>query len=196
MGLFSRKKKVEEAVFTIPSMDEQKAMAKASVDAFLNQITSGWDLAEEGICEWGRFRIAGITNYCGFSDIGMIRGITYQDKNNGYDKKAVGILGVDEKGRKKHLGYIPKDRQNDYYELAGDASNLIFIGYIRKFITGDDYQGIQGIIRVYTGQAGSKLYDRMVEDTQLIMGVFKGYYEDQDLRNNPDELRWALEDNF
>ena len=197
MGLFSRKKKVEEAVFTIPSMDEQKAMAKASVDLFLKQITNGWDLTQEGSCECAKFKIAGITNYCGFSDVGLIRGYTFKAKENPYDKTAIGIAGVDSKGKQSLLGYIPKVDKKDFKNFSEDADHLIFVGYIKRFVSEEDgKQGINGVIKVLKGEAGSAMYNRLVEDTQLIMGAFKGYYKDEDIRNNPDELRWTLEDHF
>lgn len=197
MGLFSRKKKVEATPFVVPSMEEQKQQAKASVDSFLNHISSGWDLSQEGSCEWAYFKIAGITNYCGFSDVGMIRGYTFKAKENPYDKTAIGIAGVDAKGRQSLLGYIPKADKKDFKKFSEDAEHLIFIGYIKRFVSEEDgKQGINGVIKVLKGEAGSAMYNRLVEDTQVLVGAFKGYYKEETLAEREEKLEWILDRHF
>lgn len=191
MGLFSRKQKV---AFAVPSLEEQEKMAKSSVDEFLGQITNGWDLTQKGRCKRGTYRIAGLTYHCTFADVGMVRGVTFKDKDNPKDKTAIGLLNVSKKGQNL-IGYIAKEDKESFKEFTNDEDNLIFIGYIRKFMSGDKV-GICGYIKVYCGDSGRDMYDKMVMDTQVVMGAFNGYYKDVDLKKEGLQLGAILERYF
>lgn len=194
MGLFSRFKKAQEPA-SAPSLDAQKAEAKASVDAYLKQVTGGGaDLSKEGSYSCAYFRIAGITHHCNFSDVGMVRGVTFNDKNNPYDKSAVGILDLC-RGKERFLGFIPKEDKKEYKKFAGDEGAMFCIGYIRSFEDSEGQVGLLGRIKVCKG-SGRAIYDHLVEDTQLLLGVFRGYYGEQLLKENGDKIEWILDRHF
>ena len=72
MGLFSfLLGKSNAAPEVIPSLEEQQAAAKLYVDSFLDEVYDGFDKVDEDDFEIAYFRIAGITNYCSWSDIGI-----------------------------------------------------------------------------------------------------------------------------
>lgn len=195
MGLFSKWKKADVAK-SAPTIEEQKAEAKASVDAFINQLYSGWDNSREGSFDSGYFKIAGITHYCDFSDVGMVRGMAFNDPKNPYDKTAVALVAVSSDGKQKLLGHIAKDENKAYKNLVEDSDKNVFIGYIRRFETYDGEKGILGRLKVYYGDDGTKLYNQMIADTQVILGAFRGYYKDELLKDTGEKLEWILESHF
>jgi hypothetical protein len=195
MGLFSFLSKKKEPL-VIPSKEEQEAMAMKSLNAFMGQMYDMWnDTDDEFRCEY--FRIAGISYRCGRSDVGMIRGVTFKDKSNTHDKTAIGIDAVDDAGRQKLVGYISKDDKARYKKLVGDAELSPFIGYIRPFTDESGHSGVMGVIKVYAGEPTSKgAYAAMLKDTKLLMGVFRGYFKDQNLEEEGIKLEWVLDREF
>lgn len=94
------------------------------------------------------FRIAGITHYCSWSDVGVISGEARRDPENEYDKKAVIIV---EANKEKILGHIAKVDQPRFYKLVGQAKWIPFVGYIEDHTTEEGKDVIYGVIRVYMG---------------------------------------------
>ena len=94
------------------------------------------------------FRIAGITHYCDWRDVGVISGEAKRDPGNKYDKKAVLVVDAN---KEKILGHITKEDQPKFYKLIGKAKWMPFIGFIEQFRTDDGRDTIYGVIRVYVG---------------------------------------------
>ena len=197
MGLFFKKKRnTDDIVPSIPSLEEQRQMAKTSVNSFLDQVTKGWNLDEEGDCECAYFKIAGITNYCNYTDVGMVRGLTFKDKENPYDKTAIGIMDISNKG-KRLLGYIAKgEDKKEYKKFSEEVDYIPYIGYIRKFTDSQGKSGICGTIKLYKGVFGRIMYDKMVADTQTLLGAFNGYYNNTLFKDSGEKLEWVLERHF
>jgi hypothetical protein len=51
-----------------------------------------------------------------------------------------------------------------------------------------------GLVKIYKGN-GSNLYQQMIKDTQMIQGVFKGYYNDAPLEEE-EKIEWILDRHF
>ena len=115
------------------------------------------------------FKIAGITRYCNYSDIGPICGELRKDPDNKYDKKAVMVI---EANNEKILGYIAKVDQNKYYSIVGDNDSIPFIGYIEKFENDEGKCSIFGVIRAYVSNTESALEDAQ-NDWDYLQKVFK-----------------------
>ena len=192
MGIFSIFKKESKPV-VVPSLEEQYASAKLYVDSFLEEIYDGFNKEDEDDFESAYFRIAGITNYCSRSDIGLIKGVTFQ-YSNPYDKTAIGLGQVRKDCISRLYGHIPKADKREYNKLVGDIKQRPFFGYIREFVDGDGHKGIMGVIKVYKGN-GAKLYRQMIKDVQLIQGVFKGYYKEAPLEEG-EKIEWILDRHF
>lgn len=108
MGLISffKKKRI------VPSLEEQRMAAKRSVDTFIHILYNSFDNNNISVnYKTTLFPIAGITYYCDKTDIGMIRGVTFIDKNNAKDKTAIGIMAIADNSGQKLLEYIPKDQK-------------------------------------------------------------------------------------
>jgi hypothetical protein len=76
-----------------------------------------------------------------------------------------------------------------------DAEQAPFIGYIKEFSKGDGDKGLCGMIKLYRGD-GKSTYEAMIKDTQTIIGVFNGYYQDQTLEEQETNLDWVLDRHF
>jgi len=180
----------------IPSMEEQERIAKANLDPFLSQVLTRWN-ETEGEFKCDRFKIAGISYHCSLSDIGMIRGATFKDHNNPKDKSAIGIVALDNSIRQKMLGHIAKEDKHRFKQFSGDEDQVFFIGYIIGFETEDGQRGIRGMIKAYTGDTASKgAYQSMLKDTRLLLGVFRGYYEEENLAEEGLKPEWILNRHF
>ena len=197
MGFISRlfKKEVPQPLI-IPSMEEQERIAKANLDPFLSQVLTKWNETEgEYTCDY--YKIAGITYHCNRSDIGMVRGSTFKDHNNPKDKTAIGIVAFDDAIRQKMLGYIAKEDKRRFKKFSEDDEQVFFIGYIIGFETENGYRGIRGEIKAYAGDTASKeAYKSMLKDTQLLLGVFRGYYKDENLAEEGVKPEWILNRHF
>lgn len=194
MGLFSKLFKKKPSV--IPSIEEQERLAKSCLDPFLKKVLTKWNETEDEFhCDY--YRIAGITYHCGRSDIGMIRGVTFKDHNNPKDKSAIGIVALDDAVRQRLLGYIAKEDKKRFKKFSEDEDQVFFIGYIIGFETEDGQRGIRGEIKAYAGDTASKgAYQSMLKDTQLLLGVFRGYYKDQNLKEEGLKPEWILNRQF
>ncbi len=192
MGLFSLFKKESKPV-VVPSPEEQFTNAKHYVDSFLDEIYDGFNKDDEDDFNCAKFRIAGISNYCSRSDVGIIKGVTFPH-NNPYDKTAIAIGRITNGSVSALFGYIAKDDKKEFNKFAGDNKQLPFIGYIREFVTEDRQRGIMGLVKIYKGN-GSNLYQQMIKDTQMIQGVFKGYYNDAPLEEE-EKIEWILDRHF
>lgn len=189
MGLISFFKKKR----SVPSLEEQRMEAKRSVDTFIHILYSSFDNNNVSAnYKTILFPIAGITYHCSKADIGMIRGVTFIDKNNPKDKKAIGIMAITDKGRQKLLGYIPKDQKKEYREFAGDEDMIPFIGYISTFEKEDYGMGLLGRIKLFNGEDCKAMYDEMIADTELLLGAFNGYWGEQTLEQQDLKLEWVL----
>lgn len=104
------------------------------------------------------FRIAGINNYCDFSDVGPISGELRKEPENRYDRNAVMII---EANKEKILGYIPKHQQAEYKKISQGMDRRPFVGFIETFINEDGRRAIYGIIRTYSGKD-----DTVMDDAQ------------------------------
>jgi len=194
MGLLSCVFKKETLV--VPSLEEQEVIAKSSLEPFLNKVFTKWNETEGDFsCDY--FRIAGITYYCNRSDIGMVRGATFKDHNNPKDKSAIGVVALDDTLRQKMLGHIAKEDKLRFKKFTADEDQVFFIGYIIGFETGDGKRGIRGMIKAYAGDTASKgAYRSMLKDTQLLLGVFRGYYLDENLSEEGLKPEWILSRHF
>ena len=194
MGLFFKKKNKVE--LTVPSLEEQTQQAIESVNSFLDQVTKGWALTEDGSCDCAYFSISGITHHCDYSDIGIIRGLAFKDTENPYDKTAIGIMGINKTG-KKLLGYIARGEDKRKYKKFSEGADFMpYIGYIRKFTNSQGTSGICGVIKLYKGDFGQIMYDKMVADTRTVIGAFNGYYKDEFLKDSGEKLEWVLDRHF
>ena len=171
-------------------------MAKSSLDPFLNQVLTKWNETEgEFSCDY--YKIAGISFHCNRSDIGMIRGATFKDHNNPKDKSAIGIIALDDSIRQKFLGYIAKEDKQRFKKFSENEDQVFYIGYIIGFETEEGQRGIRGTIKAYAGDTASKgAYQSMLKDTQLLLGVFRGYYEDENLAEEGLKPEWILNRHF
>lgn len=200
MGLFVLFKKKEPvaapAPIAVPSKEEQEEMAAASLKLFLDQMYDEWNEDEdEFLCDY--FDIAGITYYCNRSDVGMIRGLTFKDKSNPKDKSAIGIASIDDNGKQKLVGYIPKNDKPRYRKIAKTIEQCVFIGYIRQFTDSNGRYGLRGRVKVYAGNASSKgAYQSMLKDTKLLIGAFRGYIEEETFEDAGEKLEWVLDRRF
>jgi hypothetical protein len=192
MGLFSLFKKESKPV-VVPSLEEQFTIAKQYVDSFLDEIFDGFNKDNEDDFDCAKFRIAGISNYCSNSDIGIIKGVTFP-QNNPYDKTAIALGKIINGSVNALFGYIAKDDKKEFNKFADDNKQRPFIGYIREFFTEEGRRGIMGVVKIYKGN-GSNLYQQMIKDTQLIQGVFKGYYNDAPLEEG-EKIEWILDRHF
>lgn len=192
MGLFSLFKKKPVVV---PSLAEQQAAAVASVDAFLSTIYESFDKEEVSDYQAGYYPVAGITFHCSRADVGMVRGVTFNDENNPKDKTAVGILAIANNGQQKLLGFIPKVEKKDYRKFAGDSAMLPFIGYISTFTTDTGETGLKARVKIFKG-CGNGMYKDMVTTTRVLGGAFKGYYGEQTLEEQGERLDWILDRHF
>ena len=199
MGLFALFKKKEPAAPTpivVPSKEEQEEMAAASLKLFLDQMYDEWNVDDDEF-ESDYFDVAGITYYCNYSNVGMIRGLTFKDKNNPKDKSAIGMAAIDNNGNQKLIGYIPKNDKPRYRKIAKTAEQCIFIGYIRPFTDSSGRSGLMGRIKVYSGNASSKgAYRSMLKDTKLLIGAFRGYIGEETLEDAGEKLDWVLDRRF
>lgn len=193
MGLISFFKKKR----TVPSLEEQRMAAKRSVDTFIHILYNSFDNNNISVnYKTTLFPIAGITYYCDKTDIGMIRGVTFIDKNNAKDKTAIGIMAIADNSGQKLLEYIPKDQKKEYREFAGDEDMIPFIGYISTFEKEDCSIGLLGRIKLFNGDDCKAMYDEMIADTELLSGAFKGYWGEQTLEQQGLKLDWVLNRHF
>lgn len=79
-------------------------------------------------------KVAGAQHHTTGGDIGVFKCIVLPDKNNPYDKNALGIYRTDG----KLMGYIPRDEQRAYLRW-GDGETKFGLGYITEsYISGED----------------------------------------------------------
>ena len=177
---------------TIPSLEEQEKNARNIVDNFIGVVYSEFDKTEDSKERLVRkkFKIAGITNYCTVADQGLIKGVAFIDKNNQFDKNAIGLGKLNKNNAIASIyGYIPKDSKEDYEKIAEGKPILPFIGYIRRFTTYEGKSGLMGQVKFYSGPS-KKIYEEMVKDVMTIDGAFKGY--DGDQRISLEEQEYVL----
>ncbi len=115
------------------------------------------------------FKIAGISNYCNFSDVGPISGELRKEPENRYDHNAVMIIDAN---KEKILGYIPKHQQVDYKMISQGMDRRPFVGYIDTFINEDGRRAIYGIIRTYSGEEDVVMEDAQ-NDWSFLHAVFR-----------------------
>ncbi len=196
LALFKKKEPAAPAPIVAPTKEEQEEVAAASLKRFLDQMYDEWNVDEdEFLCDY--FNIAGITYYCNSSNVGMIRGLTFKDKNNPKDKSAIGIASIDDNGKQKLVGYIPKNDKPRYRKNAKTAEQCVFIGYIRSFTDTSGHRGLTGRIKVYTGNPSSRgAYQSMLKDTRLLIGAFRGYIDEETIEDAGEKLDWVLDRRF
>lgn len=124
------------------------------------------------------FRIAGISHYCGLSDIGRISGECRNDPDNPYDKNAVMII---EANKEKIIGHISRQDQRRYRSLVGKGDRMPFVGYIEQFCNERDELAIFGVIRVYAGEEDDVI-DDLNKDWDFLGKTFS--VRDYDIRMN------------
>lgn len=196
LALFKKKELEAPVPIAVPTKEEQEEMAAASLKLFLNQLYDEWNVDEDEF-QCDLFSIAGITYYCNSSNVGMIRGLTFKDKNNPKDKSAIGIVTIDDKGKQKLVGYIPKSDKARYRKVSKTAEQCVFIGYIRQFTDPDGRLGLTGRIKVYSGNSSSRgAYQSMLKDTKLLIGAFRGYIEEETIEDAGEQLDWLLDRKF
>ena len=198
MGLLSLFKSKSSAPVTptVPSIEEQQANAKKMVDSFISTAYVYFDKEGDQDVETAYFRIAGITNYCSKKNVGMIQGFAFSDKNNPVDKSAIALgayLGTAQIS--KIYGYIAREDKAKYKKFADGGIERPFFGYIREFVTSEGKTGIMGQVKFYKSE-GRKTYQMMIDDAQLLEGVFKGYYKDQTLKEREEKPEWVLDRHF
>lgn len=115
------------------------------------------------------FRIAGISNYCNFSDVGPISGELRKEPENRYDRNAVMIL---EANKEKLLGYIPKDHQSIYKKISEGKDRRPFVGFIDTYINEDGRTCLFGVIRTYSGEDDVVLNDAQ-NDWDFLHAAFR-----------------------
>lgn len=191
---FFKKGDSDAGKIVVPSEEQQRKDAVFFVDAFLDTLYSDFDKEGTDDYDCARFRIAGITNYCTKKDIGLISGLSFP-QNNPYDKNAIALGRIKGNSVSGIFGYIAKADQKEFNIFAGDNKQLPFLGYIRPFTTEDGHSGIMGLVKLYKGNC-SKMYNRMIKDTQLLQGAFKGYYLDATLEEQGEKLEWVLDRHF
>lgn len=194
MGLFSN---IFKSKPVVPSLEEQRRNAEASVDSFLKLLGVQLEMDKKGEVRRECFRIAGISHHAGYGKKGMIKGVTIIDSNNPKDETAVAICALTNNGQQVLLGYIPKDEKKRYFEFTAETENqqAPFIGFLNQSKASDGRVITYGIIKTYLGD-GKAFYDRMVKDALVIRGAFKGYYMDQTLKEQEMKLEWVLERQF
>ena len=86
------------------------------------------------------FRIAGAQHHTGKFDAGPFLGWTVPDPRNKHDHRAIAIVRED--GR--HLGFIARDDQEEYYALAEPGYSFPVVGQLLPYSNGDNkcYGGV------------------------------------------------------
>ena len=116
------------------------------------------------------FRIAGINNYCNYSDIGPISGELRNEPDNRYDKNAVMVL---EANKNKLLGYIAKQDQPEYRKIANGEDRRPFVGYIEKFENEEGETRYFGVIRTYANEDEAEMMKDIQNDWDFLHAAFK-----------------------
>lgn len=117
------------------------------------------------------FRIAGLTFRCTRKDIGIVMGKVGYDPGNKADPDAIAIIADIGLSTEKLLGYIPRDSQYAFRNLAKQKQELPFVGYIEEFKNDDNEWKLYGKIRVYNGQMSDVEKD-MEEDLKALTKAF------------------------
>lgn len=128
----------------IPSMIRRKETKAGNITEECNLITERIYPKSKTVS----FHIAGISNYCNRSDIGMICGETIDEPGNKHDKNAVMVVDAN---KEKLLGYISKKDKKEYRDIAEYNTRMPFIGFIETFENDFGKLSLFGIIKVYSG---------------------------------------------
>lgn len=115
------------------------------------------------------FRIAGISEYCNLSDVGVISGELIDEPENRYDKDAVVIIDAN---KNQVLGYVSKNDKKAYRKIAQGKNRMPFVGYIESFVNEDGKTCVFGIVRTYAGDEETVLSDAQ-NDWDFLLSVFK-----------------------
>lgn len=92
-----------------------------------------------------RFKIAGINYREGISDlVGKCKGYVIPDPKNEFDPNALKIITAGN----VHVGFIPKDRTDDFRQFVMDKFPADVTIYITKFENGDGEETLSGTVFV------------------------------------------------
>lgn len=118
-----------------------------------------------------RFRIAGLSYRCTRKDIGIVMGKVGYDPSNEHDPNAIAIIANIDQPNEKLLGFIKKEDQAHFGNLAYKEKELPFLGFIEDFENEEGKRMLFGKIRVYSGSESDVEAD-MANDLKVLTECF------------------------